>query len=97
MALKGRQFRIGPTLLEWSGECAPCSRMEINLGPGGYNAVRGHGGFTARVIEGGEVHTGDLIERVARSATALAGQRNDLHAEDMKQREYEDSDAKHQY
>jgi MOSC domain-containing protein YiiM len=64
MALKGRRFRIGPTLLEWSGECAPCSRMETNLGPGGFNAVRGHGGITARVIEGGEVHLGDAIEGV---------------------------------
>ena len=63
-ALKGRHFRIGRTLLEWSGECAPCSRMETNLGPGGYNAVRGRGGITARIIEGGEIHIGDAIERV---------------------------------
>ena len=64
VALKSRRFRIGPTLLEWSGECAPCSRMETNLGPGGFNAVRGHGGITARVIEGGEVQLGDAVERV---------------------------------
>ena len=62
VALKGRRFRIGPALLEWSGECAPCSRMDANLGPGGFNAVRGRGGITARVIEGGDVHIGDLIE-----------------------------------
>ena len=64
VALKSRRFRIGPTLLEWSGECAPCSRMETDLGPGGFNAVRGHGGITARVIEGGEVQLGDAVERV---------------------------------
>ncbi len=62
--MKGRRFRIGRTLLEWSGECAPCSRMETNLGPGGYNAVRGCGGITARIIEGGEIHIGDAIVRV---------------------------------
>jgi MOSC domain-containing protein YiiM len=62
-ALMGRRFRIGRTLLEWSGECAPCSRMETNLGPGGYNAVRGRCGITARIIEGGEIHIGDAIER----------------------------------
>ena len=63
-ALKGFRFHIGSTLLEHSGDCAPCSRMEASLGPGGYNAVRGHGGITARIIEGGEVQVGDTIYRV---------------------------------
>jgi MOSC domain-containing protein YiiM len=63
-ALKGRRFRIGSAVLEGSGECAPCSRMETNLGPGGFNAVRGHGGITAKIIKTGEVHIGDAIERV---------------------------------
>ncbi len=63
-AQKGRRFTLGAALLEATGECHPCSRMEEILGEGGYNAVRGHGGITARVITCGVVCVGDDIRSI---------------------------------
>jgi MOSC domain-containing protein YiiM len=63
LALKGARLRIGGALLRITGECHPCSRMEEVLGPGGYNAVRGHGGLTAEVLEAGALQPGDAVTR----------------------------------
>ncbi len=61
VVLKGERFRIGVALLEGTGFAHPCSRMEEALGPGGYNAMCGHGGICARVLEGGTLRVGDAV------------------------------------
>lgn len=62
IALKQRRFRIGTAVFEGTEECDPCSRMEDALGQGGYNAMRGHGGLCARIVEGGTFGLGDALE-----------------------------------
>lgn len=60
----GRQLRIGPdVLLDITGECDPCSRME-SVAPGLRAALIPHwrGGAMARVVAGGTIAIGDELE-----------------------------------
>ncbi|MEX6501670.1 MOSC domain-containing protein [Pseudomonas zhanjiangensis] len=58
-SLKGRRFRIGQAVLETTGWCQPCARLEERLGAGAFQAMRGHGGITARVLRGGIICLND--------------------------------------
>lgn len=68
-SLKGQRFAIGDVVLLGTGACPPCGQMERNLGPGGFNAMRGHGGITACVIIPGNLAVGDPVRFVDVEAT----------------------------
>lgn len=61
-SLKGRRFRIGQAIFETTGWCQPCARLQDNLGPGTFQAVRGHGGITARVLQSGIIRLDDTVK-----------------------------------
>lgn len=60
-SLKGRRFRIGHAIMETTGWCQPCAKLEERLGLGTFQAVRGHGGITARVLHSGIIRLDDSL------------------------------------
>ena len=58
---RNKPVQIGAATVRFTGPCAPCSRMEKALGPGGYTAMRGHGGWCAEVLHPGLLRIGDPV------------------------------------
>ena len=63
-ALKDQRIQIGDVILQVTGFCHPCSKIEQQLGYGIFNALRGHGGLTAKVEGSGRISIGDSVEVV---------------------------------
>lgn len=60
-AFRKSPLQIGHAIVLIEGPCPPCSRMEEVLGHGGYNAMRGHGGWYASVLSPADIQTGDAV------------------------------------
>lgn len=60
----GQRLRVGQALLEVSAVCTPCDELE-KVRSGLRRELYGRRGMLCKVIEGGAVRPGDLIERVS--------------------------------
>jgi MOSC domain-containing protein YiiM len=59
----GQRLRVGQSLLEVTAVCTPCDQLE-KVRPGLRRELHGRRGMLCRVLEGGNVVPGDLIERL---------------------------------
>ncbi len=59
--LIGHRIKIGDIVLSVERYCAPCQRMNDELGPGGRDALRWKAGVTCTVIKGGMLRVGEQV------------------------------------
>ena len=58
----GALIRVGSVLLQVVRVAAPCKLLDDTIGPGAHHAMRHRGGSVCRVLEGGEVAVGDVVD-----------------------------------
>ncbi len=59
--LRGLKLKMNNAIIEITGNCAPCYKMEQALGFGAFNAMRNHGGINAMVKKSGKISIGDEV------------------------------------
>lgn len=57
--LKGARLQLGEAVIEVTGYCHPCSRMEENFGDGGRKAMARKAGWLGKVLTSGVAKVGD--------------------------------------
>ncbi len=62
----GDRLRVGEVLLEVVRVAAPCKLLDDTLGRGAQEALRRRGGSIFRVLEGGQIRVGDIVEVMPR-------------------------------
>jgi MOSC domain-containing protein YiiM len=67
---EGTVLQIGNAVLEVTGPCFPCERMEQNFGTGGRVAMADAGGLTARIMVSGSINIGDAVDVVSQPVAA---------------------------
>lgn len=58
----GTRIKLGEAIIEVTGPCLPCERMNETLGDGGRVAMADAGGLTARILRSGHLAVGDSVE-----------------------------------
>jgi MOSC domain-containing protein YiiM len=58
----GERLRIGSALVEVTAVCTPCNELE-KIRPGLRRELWGRRGMLCRVLQGGVIHKGDVIQR----------------------------------
>lgn len=80
LGLRDRMFSIGDVVLEGTGTCEPCRKMDASLGPGGARAMRALGGITARVVSGGVLRVGAVVALISHAAEQTVAAHRDVAA-----------------
>ncbi|MEO8548779.1 MAG: MOSC domain-containing protein [Kofleriaceae bacterium] len=61
VSLQKQRFAIGEAILVGTSTCAPCDKMEVAIGEGAFQAMRGHGGICAKIERSGAIRIGDRV------------------------------------